>query len=117
VDTQQTVSGLSRGWYTLRAWVKRSPGQNDASIFLDCGGEVGRTFLPVAPADEWLQIVVSAHARRGACTIRLHTAATGGEWTNFDDIELVPGEARLSVLGADVSSLKKSEDLGGLYGR
>jgi arabinogalactan endo-1,4-beta-galactosidase len=28
---------------------------------------------------------------------------------------LVPGQATLSILGADISSLKKSEDLGGIY--
>ncbi len=115
VTTEQTVRGLRGDAYTLKAWIKRSPGQNDSYIELDCGAGAERTYLPVAPADEWLQIVVSARTRRNACAIRLHTDAAGGEWTNFDDIELVPGEARLSVLGADVSSLKKSEDLGGKY--
>jgi arabinogalactan endo-1,4-beta-galactosidase len=115
VDTQQTVRGLSNGWYTLRGFIRRSPGQNDSSLVLDCGTGPETVALPVAPADEWLQIVVSARARRGTCTISLHTTAAGGEWANFDDIELVPGEARLSVLGTDVSSLKKSEDLGGVY--
>jgi arabinogalactan endo-1,4-beta-galactosidase len=117
VNTQQTVSGLDRGWYTARAWVKRSTGQNDASLELDCGSGVERTYLPIAPADEWLQIVVSAHVRRqhGSCTIVLHSTAAGGEWSNYDDIELVPGQAALSILGADVSSLKKSLDLGGEY--
>jgi arabinogalactan endo-1,4-beta-galactosidase len=51
----------------------------------------------------------------GSCTIALHTDGAAGEWSNFDDIELVAGAAKLSVLGADVSSLAKSEDLGGLY--
>jgi len=115
VDTEQTVTGLNRDWYTLRAWVKRSPGQNDSSIMLDCGTGVARAFSPVAPASEWLQIVVSAKAKRGSCTIRLHTTAAGGEWANFDDVELAPGRAQLSVLGADVSSLAKSELLGGKY--
>jgi len=116
VDTVQTVRGLSNGWYTLRAWTKRSPGQNDSSISLDCGEGAERTFLPIAPADEWIQVVVSARAHhRGECKIDLHTTALGGEWANFDDIELVPGDTRLSIYGADVSSLKKSEDLGGVY--
>lgn len=115
VDTQQRVSGLKPGWYTLRAWVKRSPGANEGALVLDCGSGVQRTPLPVAPADTWLQVVVSARAQRGSCLIGLHTAGTGGEWSNFDDVELVPGRAALSVLGADVSSLQKSEDLGGVY--
>jgi arabinogalactan endo-1,4-beta-galactosidase len=71
--------------------------------------------LPVAWASQWLQIVVSLEAHRGQCTITLHTDAAGGEWSNFDDVELVRGEDRLSLLGADVSSLAKSEALGGVY--
>ncbi len=115
VETRQIVRGLSRGWYTLRARVKRSPGQNDSYVALDCDGRRERAYLPVAPADTWLTIVVSNEVRHGTCTVILHTAAAGGEWSNFDTLELTPGRAALSVLGADVSSLAKSEDLGGYY--
>ncbi|HEY8946048.1 MAG TPA: hypothetical protein VIM73_17390, partial [Polyangiaceae bacterium] len=87
VTTEQTVRGLRGDAFTMKAWVKRSPGQNNSYIELDCGAGAERTYLPVAPADEWLQIVVSARKHRDACTLRLHTDATGGEWTNFDDIE------------------------------
>ncbi len=115
VDTQQTVKGPRQGWYTLRAWVKRSTGQNDSYLELSCGARAERVYLPVAWADQWLQVVVSTYAERSSCKITLHTAAAGGEWSNFDDVELVPGAAQLSVLGADVSSLTKSEDFGGEY--
>lgn len=115
VTTRQTVGQLKRGHYTLSARVKRSPGDNESYIALDCGGREQRTYLPVAPADSWLTIVVSAEARRDACTIILRTRASGGEWTNFDDIRLYSGEASLSIRGADVSSLTKSVDLGGVY--
>jgi len=115
VDTEQTVTGLKKDWYTLRVWVKRSPGQNDSSIMLDCGSGVARAYSPVAPASDWLQIAVSAKVKHSSCTIRLHTTAAGGEWANFDDVELTQGRVQLAVLGADVSSLAKSESLGGKY--
>ena len=115
VDTQQTITGLDKGFYTLRARVRRSSGTNNAYIELRCGGHPERAFLPVAWPNQWLQVVVSAKAQHGSCMVSLHTDAQGGEWSNFDDIELVPGEAKLSVRGADVSSLAKSEDLGGTY--
>jgi arabinogalactan endo-1,4-beta-galactosidase len=115
-ENWQTVTGLQNGWYTLRAWVKRSPGTNDSYIALRfCGGREARTYVPVARPDQWLQITVSTQVRFRECTIVLHTDADAGEWTNFDDVELVPGAAQLSVLGADVSSLEKSEDKGGVY--
>ncbi len=47
--------------------------------------------------------------------IRLYSDGNPDTYASFDDIELVPGQAVLSILGADISSLKKSEDLGGLY--
>ncbi|HYQ14879.1 MAG TPA: glycosyl hydrolase 53 family protein, partial [Polyangiaceae bacterium] len=115
VDTRQTVNGLKTGWYTLRAWVKRSTGENDSYLELACGQRRERVYLPVSWADQWLQVVVSTYVERKSCTITLHTDAAGGEWSNFDDVELVAGAAQLSVLGADVSSLTKSEDLGGQY--
>jgi arabinogalactan endo-1,4-beta-galactosidase len=115
VDTTQTISGLADGWYMLRARVKRSTGNNNAYVELDCGRRPERVYVPVSWPHQWLAVVVSARVRRGSCTISLHTDGDAGEWSNFDDVELVPGEARLSVLGADVSSLAKSEDLGGVY--
>jgi arabinogalactan endo-1,4-beta-galactosidase len=116
VATVQTVSGLAPGWYTLRAWARRSAGQNDASLELRCGREAERVEVPVAWPSQWLRLVASVPVARGAsCAIALRTDAAGGEWANFDDIELAPGAASLEVLGADVSSLKKSEDLGGVY--
>ncbi len=115
VETTQKVTGLDRGWYTLRGWVRRSTGDNNAYIELDCGHEPERVAIPVAWPNQWLEVAVSDYAKHGKCTIRLHTDAAGGEWTNFDDIALVPGRVRVPVRGADVSSLTKSEDLGGTY--
>lgn len=62
-----------------------------------------------------MQIVVSAYVLHGKCTISLYSDANGGNWANFDDIEFTRGRPTLSVLGGDISSLKKSEDLGGVY--
>jgi len=116
VETLQTYKKLHESWYTLRAWVRRSAGENESFVEFRCGDRAERVHVPVAPPHQWLQVVVSTRVRsRSSCTISLHTSASGGEWSNFDDIELVPGVARLSTLGADVSSLKKSEDFGGIY--
>lgn len=119
VETSQTLTGLRRGWYTWSAWVKSSGGQNEAYIALKgCSGdgvEDARASLPVAPADRWVQIVVSAYVKHGQCTVSLYSDANAGNWSNFDDIEYRPGRASLSIFGADISSLKKSEDNGGIY--
>jgi len=116
VTTVQVVTGLARAdAYTLGAWVKRSTGDNRSSIALTCGGLPQTTQVPAGFASEWLHIVVSAPAHGRTCIVALTSIAAAGEWSNYDDVTLTPGAATLSVLGADVSSLKKSEDLGGVY--
>jgi arabinogalactan endo-1,4-beta-galactosidase len=116
VESWQTVSGLANGWYTLRAWVRSSGGQNAVYVALKCGGDEERVYVPpTTPGYRWLQVVVSKEVTGGQCTISLVSEANTGNWTSFDDIELVPGKVALSILGADISSLKKSEDMGGVY--
>jgi arabinogalactan endo-1,4-beta-galactosidase len=116
VETWQAVSGLADGWYTLRAWARSSGGQDAVYIALSCGEEERTAFVPATtPGYRWIHLAVSNRVSNGQCKIRLHSDGAPDTWSSFDDIELVPGQAALSVLGADISSLKKSEDLGGIY--
>jgi arabinogalactan endo-1,4-beta-galactosidase len=116
VETAQTVSGLEDGWYTLRGWVRSSGGQNAVYLALKCGNEEKRVHVPpTAPGYRWLHLSVSNEVTDGQCTISLYSDGNPDTWVSFDDIELVSGRAVLSILGADISSLKKSEDLGGVY--
>ena len=116
VETWQTISGLANDWYTLRLWVRSSGGQNEVYIALKCGSEERRVYVPpTTPGYRWIQLVVSNQITDGQCMINLHSYGNPETWTSFDDIELVPGQSKLSILGADISSLKKSEDLGGVY--
>lgn len=116
LETTQTLKDIPNGWYTLRAWVRSSGGQSEAHIALkDCGGEEQHAAVPIVKTDTWLRIVVSAQVSTGQCTLSLASEAEGEEWVSFDDVELIPGRAALSIMGADISSLKKSEDKGGVY--
>jgi len=115
-ETWQTISGLENAWYTLRAWVRSSGGQNAVYLALRCGKEEKRVYVPATtPGYRWLQLSVSNQVTDGECTISLSSDGNPDTWASFDDIELVPGQAKLSILGADISSLKKSEDMGGIY--
>ena len=116
VETTQAVSGLENGWYTLRAWIRSSGGQNDVHLGLTCGAQEQRVAIPsTSPGYRWLQLVVSNQVSDGQCTIRLVSDGGPGTWASFDDIELVAGQSALTILGSDISSLKKSEAMGGVY--
>lgn len=115
VETSQSINGLANEWYTLSAWV-RSSGQNEVYLSLTCGGQEKRVYVPATtPGYRWMRLTVSNQVTDGQCTISLHSFGTPDSWSSFDDIELVPGQVALSYLGADISSLNKSEDMGGLY--
>jgi arabinogalactan endo-1,4-beta-galactosidase len=116
VETWQSVSGLTDGWYTLRAWVRSSGGQNTVYIALKCGDQEKRVNVPATtPGYRWIQLAVSNQVAGGQCTISLYSDGNPDTWASFDDIELVAGQTTLSILGADISSLMKSEDNGGIY--
>jgi len=116
VETSQIITGLSKEWYTLRVWVRSSGGQNSVYIALKCGNNEKRAFVPsTSPGYRWLQLVVSNEVTNGQCIISLGSNGKPDTWASFDDIEMMSGQTTLSILGADISSLKKSEDLGGIY--
>ena len=116
VETSQTITGLTNGWYTLRGWARSSGGQNAAYLALRCGGEEKRVHVPsTMPGYRWIQLAVSNQVSDGECTLSLYSDGNPETWASFDDIELWPGGALLSIFGADVSSLRKSEDMGGVY--
>lgn len=114
--TAQTLGGLADGWYTLRAWARTSSGAATAAIGLQgCGGPDQQAAVPVAPAESWLQVIVSGEVKGGQCTVVLSTSGGAQNSASFDDVTFGPGRAALSLLGADLSSLKKSIDKGGVY--
>ena len=116
VETTQTVTGLENGWYTLRAWVRSSGGQNQVYLALKCADQEKRVMVPpTTPGYRWLQLAASNEVTDGQCAISFYSDGGADTWASIDEIELVPGRAALSILGADISSLKKSEDLGGVY--
>jgi arabinogalactan endo-1,4-beta-galactosidase len=116
VDTTQTLNNVPEGWYTASVWGRRSNGNNNTYLSLQCGREVEKTYVPAAWSGQWVQMVASVRAHgNDSCTITLHSDADAGEWVNFDDVGFAAGRASLAIAGADVSSLNKSVAMGGQY--
>ncbi len=115
VETYQYLSGLTNGNYTLTAWVRSGGGQNSAYISLkNCGSSEQRTNLPVS-ASGWIRVVTSIAVTNNQCTISINSDANAGNWINVDDLTFASGSTGTSIKGSDVSSLAKSEALGGTY--
>jgi arabinogalactan endo-1,4-beta-galactosidase len=134
VVTSQTVTGLNNGPHTLRIWVKSGGGQNEAYISLrDCGSPEVQVPITQTSTTVWEQLEASIGVTNGQCTIVLYSDANAGNWANFDDAEFFDAAAPpvptptpkpvtlgqkgepLAIRGADVSSLDKSEVMGGIY--
>ncbi|MDX3247333.1 arabinogalactan endo-1,4-beta-galactosidase [Streptomyces sp. ME18-1-4] len=115
VETYQYLSGLTNGSYKLTAWVRSGGGQNAAYIALkNCGGPDQRTDLPVSSSG-WVHIVTPVSVTNNQCTISINSDANAGNWINVDDLAFTSGTTGLSIKGADISSLAKSEAKGGVY--
>ncbi|MGW1271675.1 glycoside hydrolase family 53 protein [Streptomyces sp. NPDC002491] len=115
VETYQYLSGLANGAYKLTAWVRSGGGQKAAYIALkNCGGPEQRTDIPVSSSG-WIRIVASVAVTNHQCTVSVTSDAGAGNWINVDDLTFAPGSTGLTVKGSDVSSLVKSEALGGVY--
>ncbi|BCB82260.1 hypothetical protein GCM10022251_46850 [Phytohabitans flavus] len=115
-ETTQTLTGLSNGSYTARVWTRSGGGQNAAYLALkNCGGAEQRAPVPVS--DGWTQISVTTTVSNGQCTVSLFSDANAGNWASFDDASFAAGSTggTIQIRGVDVSTLKKSEDRGGVY--
>jgi arabinogalactan endo-1,4-beta-galactosidase len=115
VETYQYLSGLTNGQHKLTAWVRSGGGQNSAYIALkNCGSAEQRTNLPVSSSG-WIRIVVPVKVTSNQCTISINSDANAGNWINVDDLTFTSGTSGTSIKGSDVSSIPKSEALGGTY--
>ncbi|MFY1633263.1 glycoside hydrolase family 53 protein [Solwaraspora sp. WMMB335] len=121
VRTQQQLTGLAHGTYTLRAAVRSSGGQRSAYLGLsDCGrGPVHRVDLPRTGDEWWVELVLRVRVTAGRCTISLVSEADAGQWANFDDVSFVRSHGLdglpVAIGGADVSHLTKNEAHGAVY--
>lgn len=118
VETHQTLTGLSAGSYTVRAWVRSSGGQSNVHLALrNCGGAPAQVAIPTSTST-WLQVSVTANVTSTSCTVSIFSSASANNWINVDDVTVTAaggGGTQLQVRGGDVSSLKKNEDRGGVY--
>lgn len=116
VDTYQTITNITDGYYTLGVWVRSDDtgGTNYVSLS-GCGSATKATYVPVDSDGNWLQIVDYIDVTNNQCTINFYSSSAADAWTNYDDVTFAAGSAPIAVRGADVSSLYRGEQDGGVY--
>src|SRR5262245_160883 len=86
VETNQTLTGLTAGSYTLTAWTRSGGGQSAAYLALrNCGGTEARVNIPTS-ASTWTQESVSTNVTATSCTVVIRSQANANNWINADDL-------------------------------
>jgi arabinogalactan endo-1,4-beta-galactosidase len=80
-----------------------------------CGSSTPVTYMPVDSDGNWVKIVTYAYVSGNTCYLDFHSDSAAGAWTNYDDVTFAAGSAPIAVRGADVSSLYRGEQDGGVY--
>jgi hypothetical protein len=89
VATQQVVTALRNGTYTLRAWIQSSGGQEQARLYAAGYGGPG-SWVDIPASAAWRQVAISGiNVTAGRATIGFSSRSPGGRWLRFDDVELV----------------------------
>jgi arabinogalactan endo-1,4-beta-galactosidase len=116
VDTYQTITNITNGYYTLGVYVRSndSGGANYISLS-GCGSSTKTTYVPVDSDGNWLHIVDYIYVSNNQCTINLYSSSAANAWTNYDDVTFAAGSAPVSIRGGDTSSLYRGEQDGGVY--
>ena len=86
VATYQTLSGLSNGLYTVKAWVRASGGQE--LYVKDYGGNQMTAYLPATSSEAYREVVISnINVTNGSAQVGFWTNdANGGRWIDADDV-------------------------------
>lgn len=90
VFTSRTRTGLTPGFYTLRAWVQRSGAQTTAQMeATPGGGSTAALTIPVSATWTRISLADIPVGSVGTCTLGFRSVAQAGEFIRVDDVELV----------------------------
>ncbi|GHJ43936.1 hypothetical protein Cs7R123_12780 [Catellatospora sp. TT07R-123] len=91
--TDQTVTGLANGTYTLTAQAVGGGGQSGAYLSVkNYGSGVPELTAPIPGTGwpNWRQVVISGIVvTNGQLTVGLYSAGSGGQWLSVDAFTLV----------------------------
>lgn len=89
VYTSQTVTGLSNGLYTARAWVQSSGGQGATHMDVKGygGSDLKMPFPQTGTGSYRLISIPDVNVTSGQATVGFYSQANAGNWLRVDDVE------------------------------
>jgi len=87
IYTTQTLTGLSPGTYTLRAWLRSNDGQSKSVLRARAyGGPAREVGLPAGVTD-WVRVEIpNLVVTTGQCELGIYSKAAAGQALHFDDL-------------------------------
>lgn len=90
---------VPNGKYSLRAWTRRSSGQNQCQLIAEgFGGTTLKADIPAGSAYTKVKID-NIYVTNGYLKIGVWSDANAGNWLNFDDVELVRNDDFKALVG------------------
>jgi Ricin-type beta-trefoil lectin domain-like len=90
---------IANGKYSLRAWTRRSSGQNQCQLIAEgFGGATIKADIPAGSAYTKVKID-NIYVTNGYLKIGVWSDANAGNWLNFDDVELIRNDDFKALVG------------------
>ncbi|MEV8592977.1 glycosyl hydrolase 53 family protein [Streptomyces sp. NPDC052012] len=115
VNTVQTLTGLTRGTYTLSAWIKNNGVTSAGLQAYSCGDTTQSLDLP--QSSQWTRVTLSVSVLSSSCTVGIWS--NSGEGTlqadDFAFTRITPGSGGAMAVGGDITYRRMNAAAGGQY--
>ncbi|MEV6003867.1 glycosyl hydrolase 53 family protein [Streptomyces griseomycini] len=115
VNTVQTLTGLSKGTYTLSAWIKNDGVTSAGLQAYSCGDSSQSLDLPKSA--QWTRVTLSVSVLSPSCTVGIWSNSQQGRLyaDDFSFTRVTPGSGGAMAVGGDITYRRMNAAAGAQY--
>ncbi|MGW4027109.1 glycosyl hydrolase 53 family protein [Streptomyces sp. NPDC005009] len=115
VNTVQTLTGLTKGTYTLTAWVKNNGVTSAGLEAYSCGDTTQTLDLPTS--SEWQRVTLSVSVLSSSCTVGIWSNSNAGtlQADDFSFTRITAGSGGAMAVGGDITYRRLNAAAGAQY--
>ncbi|GAA2433320.1 glycosyl hydrolase 53 family protein [Streptomyces glaucus] len=115
VNTVQTLTGLTKGTYTLSAWIKNN-GVAAAGLQAYSCGDTAQT-LDLPRTTQWTRVTLSVSVLSPSCTVGIWSNSAAGtlQADDFSFTRITPGTGGAMAVGGDITYRRMNAAAGAQY--